>query len=61
MPIMSLVSYLKDIKQQNKQIIKLIQCNDYLAYDIDCIKNKIACELSLVYLTASGFNSLLAV
>ena len=46
MPIMSLVSYLKDIKQQNKQIIKLIQCNDYLACDIDCIKNKIACEHS---------------
>ena len=46
MPIMSLVSHLKDIKQQNKQIIKLIQCNDYLAGDIDCIKNKIACELS---------------
>ena len=43
---MSLVSHLKDIKQQNKQIIKLIQCNDYLAGDIDCIKNKIACELS---------------
>ena len=31
---MSLVSYLKTD-----------QCNDYLAYDIYCIRNKIACEL----------------